>query len=343
MRGISYLNNKYSSPSPFQSHSYDDNNMPPSSSVISRISPLILLVIIVLAVIFFAYGLVHLILWFFIKILSSSSSSFLSPSTLYNSNRFQESSRRSRAIQRQLHHLFRMHDSGLEQSTIDALPVFYYQELLGMKEPFDCAVCLCEFSANEKLRLVPICSHAFHMNCLDTWLLSNSTCPLCRANLSSSIVNQNPVLLRVVEEENKNGGEGSEEEDEGGGGRKRVFCVRLGKLRNSELIQREEGSSSSSRIGLDGRRCYSMGSYEYVVRESNLKVEVVLSSQSLHVGGEEQEEENDDGKKIGKKRTRGESFSVSKIWLWSNKIKYNNHRSNNADADFPLSPMLGFG
>ncbi|KAL1371638.1 hypothetical protein HN51_001877 [Arachis hypogaea] len=257
MRGISYLNNKYSSPSPFQSHSYDANNMPPSSSVISRISPLILLVIIVLAVIFFAYGLVHLILWFFIKILSSSSSS--------SSNRFQESSRRSRAIQRQLHHLFRMHDSGLEQSTIDALPVFYYQELLGLKEPFDCAVCLCEFSANEKLRLVPICSHAFHMNCLDTWLLSNSTCPLCRANLSSSIVNQNQNPVRVVEEENKNGGEGSEEGDEGGGGRKRVFCVRLGKLRNGELIEREESSSSS--IGLDGRRCYSMGSYEYVVEQ----------------------------------------------------------------------------
>ncbi|MED6147380.1 hypothetical protein PIB30_043596 [Stylosanthes scabra] len=228
------------------------------------------------------------------KTLSSSSSSLLSQS-LYNSNRFQESWRRSRALERQLHHLFRMQDSGLEQSIIDALPVFYYQDLLGLKEPFDCAVCLSEFSHEEKLRLVPICSHAFHMNCLDTWLLSNSTCPLCRATLSSSNVNQNPSVMFRVEEENKDNG------DEGGGVSKRVLSVRLGKLRNSGLSEREESSSSS--LGLDGRRCYSMGSYEYVVRESNdLQVEVVLS-QSLHhhVGGEGEEEE---GKKIGNKRRR---------------------------------------
>ncbi|MED6106027.1 hypothetical protein PIB30_000811 [Stylosanthes scabra] len=334
--------NKYSSSSsssPFQSRSYDANSMPSSLSVISRISPLILLVIIVLAVIFFAYGLVHLVLWFFMKALSSSSSSSLLSPSLYNSNRFlhQESWRRSRALQRQLHHLFRMHDSGLEQSIIDALPVFHYQDLLGVnKEPFDCAVCLCEFSHEEKLRLVPICSHAFHMNCLDTWLLSNSTCPLCRATLSSSNVNQNQNQNQNENpsEENKNNG------DEGRGVSKRVLSVRLGKLRNSGLSEREESSSSSSSLGLDGRRCYSMGSYEYVVRESNnVLVEVVLS-QSLHHHQEEEEEEEEEGKKIGNKRRRGESFSVSKIWQWSNKIKYNNNHGSNADADgdadFPL-------
>ncbi|MFS8024420.1 putative transcription factor C2H2 family [Helianthus anomalus] len=38
-----------------------------------------------------------------------------------------------------------------------------YKEVVGVNEPFDCAVCLCEFSENDKLRLLPTCSHVFHI------------------------------------------------------------------------------------------------------------------------------------------------------------------------------------
>ncbi|KAE8696913.1 Ferredoxin-related [Hibiscus syriacus] len=33
---------------------------------------------------------------------------------------------------------------------------------------------------------VPLCCHAFHAHCIDTWLASNQTCPLCRSPLFTS-------------------------------------------------------------------------------------------------------------------------------------------------------------
>ncbi|KAG4929944.1 hypothetical protein AAZX31_17G089000 [Glycine max] len=296
--------------------SSSNNKEATTASSLSRISPLILLVIIVLAVIFFVYGLVHLILWFFMK-------RPLSPSSLYNSNRFHEYSTRSRVLlQRQLQQLFRLHDSGLDQAVIDALPVFCYQDLLGSKEPFDCAVCLCEFSEDDKLRLLPMCTHAFHMNCLDTWLLSNSTCPLCRASLSEYMENQNPMF---------NVGNSSslvlpnrfrvEEENNGCSDSQRVFSVRLGKFRNGEV-------GGDGGCSLSERRCYSMGSYRYVVRDLNLQV-VLSHSQSQDDDDDVLENGNVEGKRIGDS-TKGESFSVSKIWLWSKKTRF--HGSN---APFP--------
>ncbi|KAI9074516.1 hypothetical protein K1719_043515 [Acacia pycnantha] len=296
------------------------------SSTVSKISPLILLVIIVLAVIFFIYGIIHLVLWLLMRTPPSSS-------PLYHSNIFPESTR-SRAFQRQLHHLFRLHDSGLEQSLIDALPVFYYEDVLGLKEPFDCAVCLCEFSEQDKLRLLPQCGHAFHISCLDTWLLSNSTCPLCRATISSSsdfsvenslFNNDNSWVFNRFkrDEENANGCSHTEkvQGNEDRTTEKRVFSVRLGKFRNIDGGEVEVGEEGSS-CNMDGRRCFSMGSYQYVVSGSN--VQVVLSDVSDN-------EEAVEGKKIGD-RIRGESFSVSKIWLWSNKSKF---RSSSDDAAFP--------
>ncbi|WOL00972.1 hypothetical protein Cni_G09685 [Canna indica] len=101
--------------------------------------------------------------------------------------------------------------SGLDQAFINALPLFLYSEILGSKESFDCVICLCEFSPNDKLRLLPICGHvfhlgysltfrlgydhAFHLGCINTWLFSNSTCPLCRGViLVQGLAIENPVF-----------------------------------------------------------------------------------------------------------------------------------------------------
>ncbi|XP_039129767.1 RING-H2 finger protein ATL2-like [Dioscorea cayenensis subsp. rotundata] len=44
-----------------------------------------------------------------------------------------------------------------------------------------CAVCLGEIEEGELARIVPKCGHGFHVECIDMWLASHATCPLCRA------------------------------------------------------------------------------------------------------------------------------------------------------------------
>lgn len=55
------------------------------------------------------------------------------------------------------------------------------------KSALECAVCLNEFEDDETLRLIPKCDHVFHPECIDAWLASHSTCPVCRANLSPQL------------------------------------------------------------------------------------------------------------------------------------------------------------
>ncbi|KAK4775149.1 hypothetical protein SAY86_010084 [Trapa natans] len=298
---------------------------PPSSSG-PKISPAVLFIIIILAVLFFISGLLHLL----VRFLSKKPSSSASPS----SRRYPEISS-SDALQRQLQQLFHLHDSGLDQAFIDALPVFHYKEIVGVNEPFDCAVCLCEFTEKDKLRLLPMCSHAFHINCIDTWLLSNSTCPLCRGTLfGAGFSIENPIFDY----------DGSREEDgsypvnETSAGQKtvdieevavekRVLPVRLGKFRklNNDLSELQAGETSSS--NLDARRCFSMGSYQYVVVDSDLRVPLSngpdgnRTVKKAENGGDSSADRDVEAKKINRV-AKGESYSVSKIWLWSRKGKY---------------------
>ncbi|EOA20927.1 hypothetical protein CARUB_v10001260mg [Capsella rubella] len=76
---------------------------------------------------------------------------------------------------------------GLEKDVIESFPAFLYSEVKGLKVGkggVECAICLSEFEDVEMLRWMPPCSHTFHANCIDVWLSSRSTCPVCRANLS---------------------------------------------------------------------------------------------------------------------------------------------------------------
>ncbi|NXE43113.1 RN215 protein, partial [Ptilorrhoa leucosticta] len=45
-----------------------------------------------------------------------------------------------------------------------------------------CAVCLDQFHKSQWLRVLP-CSHEFHRDCVDPWLLLQQTCPLCKRNI----------------------------------------------------------------------------------------------------------------------------------------------------------------
>ncbi|KAL6969481.1 RING-type E3 ubiquitin transferase [Sarracenia purpurea var. burkii] len=301
-----------------------------SSSSGSKISPTVLLIIVILAVIFFIYILFHLLIRFLSKQRSSPS---ISESTSYHPNM-----PGSDDFQIQLQELFHLHDSGLDQASIDALPVFLYKQIVGLKkEPFDCAVCLCEYKENEMLRLLPLCTHAFHINCIDTWLISNSSCPLCRRTLfthgfcdtsfdlggpkpeEGSSSGLEPSIVEVVTSIQKPDLDDIVDE-------KKVFSVRLGKFSNKndgEGGEKREGETSTS-SDLGARRCYSMGSFQYVVANSDLQVVVCPKKDKGRVGGQNGNfsvDGGEDGKRIGI-GSKGESFSVSKIWLWPKKGKF---------------------
>ncbi|GLT33288.1 hypothetical protein SLA2020_078900 [Shorea laevis] len=330
-----------SSSYPVSLHTESASSSTPSSSG-TRISPAVLFIIVILAVLFFISGLLHLLVRFLIKHPSSSGSS--------QSNRYPDMSS-SDALQRQLQQLFHLHDSGLDQAFIDALPVFQYREIVGLKEPFDCAVCLCEFSEKDKLRLLPMCSHAFHINCIDTWLLSNSTCPLCRGALfTPGFSMENPIFdFDDVREDNGCSGNGEigfipgqkAVEMEEIVVEKGVLPVRLGKFKRLNDGAGQAGGETSS-SNLDARRCYSMGSYQYVLGDSDLRVTLshdrngrdIKLSKGIEQNGNSSGERDMEGKKISSV-TKGESFSISKIWLWPKKGKFSG--SSDAQMGVPSS------
>lgn len=85
---------------------------------------------------------------------------------------------------------------GLDQAVIQKFPTFTYSTVKGLKigkSALECAVCLSEFEDRETLRLLPTCNHVFHPVCIDTWLRSRVTCPVCRAKLA-------PETNRVVDD-----------------------------------------------------------------------------------------------------------------------------------------------
>ncbi|KAG2649950.1 RING-H2 finger protein ATL74-like [Panicum virgatum] len=47
-----------------------------------------------------------------------------------------------------------------------------------------CSVCLEDVRGGEMVRQVPACRHVFHVGCIDMWLHSNRTCPMCRCVVS---------------------------------------------------------------------------------------------------------------------------------------------------------------
>ncbi|CAN6194953.1 unnamed protein product [Urochloa humidicola] len=76
---------------------------------------------------------------------------------------------------------------GLGASAIASLPVYKYKEKCGDGGGGDeCSVCLGEVKPKETVKQLPVCAHLFHEGCIDVWLRSHVTCPVCRTPVNAA-------------------------------------------------------------------------------------------------------------------------------------------------------------
>ncbi|KAH7687383.1 Zinc finger RING/FYVE/PHD-type protein [Dioscorea alata] len=73
---------------------------------------------------------------------------------------------------------------GLDREILESFPTFEFNEVstCGTCEA-ECAVCLAEFHGGDAVRMLSVCYHVFHRECIDEWLEKHTTCPVCRSDL----------------------------------------------------------------------------------------------------------------------------------------------------------------
>ncbi|TVU08711.1 hypothetical protein EJB05_42123, partial [Eragrostis curvula] len=124
---------------------------------------------------------------------------------------------------------------GLRPDDVAVLPTFTYRAVVSpgrgrgkakapergassSPSPADCcAVCLDDLRDGALVRMLASCKHYFHAECVDVWLLSHATCPVCRGSPGQEKVRLGvaslspplPQLRRLLPE----GGEASGERD----------------------------------------------------------------------------------------------------------------------------------
>ncbi|XP_020595893.1 RING-H2 finger protein ATL66-like [Phalaenopsis equestris] len=85
---------------------------------------------------------------------------------------------------------------GLDAAAIAALPTFIYHVSSATNEGTEeCAVCLSVVQEGEKMRFLPHCKHVFHAECIDMWLHSHATCPVCRTRARPASMSELGGLL----------------------------------------------------------------------------------------------------------------------------------------------------
>jgi len=123
--------------------------------------------------------LVLLIALFFMGFFSIYIRRFADESSVDPTRRRSRRRRRGSEFTSTASYLGRSKNKGLDPKKVESLPVHAY-EGGGAKQGMDCAICLGDFQEREWVKEIPYCGHVFHAQCIDQWLSSHVTCPLCR-------------------------------------------------------------------------------------------------------------------------------------------------------------------
>lgn len=73
-------------------------------------------------------------------------------------------------------------DRSASKEVIDSLPT-QLCKVVNLKEGRECcSVCLEDFKDGDQMKNLP-CNHDYHVGCIDQWLATNATCPVCKASV----------------------------------------------------------------------------------------------------------------------------------------------------------------
>ncbi|XP_051119609.1 RING-H2 finger protein ATL29-like [Andrographis paniculata] len=106
---------------------------------------------------------------------------------------------------------------GLDPKIVESFPTFVYSSIKDYwKEKYglECAICLVEFDESDVLRLLTTCYHVFHQQCVDLWLETHNTCPVCRRKLDCTGESPTKSPSRTVQEINHNQGNNNNDNEE---------------------------------------------------------------------------------------------------------------------------------
>ncbi|XP_028083625.1 E3 ubiquitin-protein ligase ATL4-like [Camellia sinensis] len=205
-----------------------NDSSPPSSSSSPTSSLIIVIIIIASSVIVTA----SLYLLFRFITQRCNNRSFAAVHDVVSSRNNRDDSNRDRCLYEQ---------RNSSNDLINSLPLFTFDFVTGNIVSGYYAVCLSKFERNDQLRFLPLCCYAFHTDCIDAWLSSNQTCPLCRSAVYPTKEDvRNQIISSTAPEDHRNS-----------------FGIEIGS------VSRRRGRSDSS----DGRRSYSIGSFDYIVDE----------------------------------------------------------------------------
>ncbi|GMI87108.1 Arabidopsis Toxicos en Levadura 52 [Hibiscus trionum] len=107
----------------------------------------------------------------------------------YNNLRGQTSQQAQQDQQRRQHAFGHetLEITSLENSTAELIVAHKYRKGTGLVDDDGmCAVCLSQFEEDEAVKTLPGCSHSYHAPCIDMWLYSHSSCPMCRTDATPS-------------------------------------------------------------------------------------------------------------------------------------------------------------
>ncbi|KAJ7522648.1 hypothetical protein O6H91_18G021000 [Diphasiastrum complanatum] len=71
----------------------------------------------------------------------------------------------------------------LETAVVSMIPVIQYDKKAFHGLCSECIICLSDFQDGEMVRILSICGHLFHMQCVDVWFKHHTSCPVCRHNI----------------------------------------------------------------------------------------------------------------------------------------------------------------